>query len=163
MSSAVVSSCASQPSTGRLSKKFEAPPLPSAFRSTMSLCPRADLTDGFLMASLGEFSHFDVQSVFFNYAAVKAIAKNIHVAVNIKTGASAAARQSITDNLKKSSQLDARRRNETASVASFCDMIRMERQLLGDRFDIAQHKRSAYEAFMNPNNRSVWWDVVRDY
>jgi hypothetical protein len=54
-----------------------------------------------LMASLANFSHFDIQSVLFNYESVKQTKDTLHKSINTRTGASAASRQSSFENLNK--------------------------------------------------------------
>ena len=51
--------------------------------------------------SLQNFAHFDTQSVYFNFKCVKEIVSSLHLSMNIKTGASAASRQSSMDNLNR--------------------------------------------------------------
>jgi hypothetical protein len=74
------------------------PPLPYTSKSVF-LIDSINL-DHSLMNSLRNFSHFDVQSVFFNYEHVKLVKNSLFKSVNIKTGASAASRQSSLDNLE---------------------------------------------------------------
>lgn len=74
------------------------PPLPHTSQSAFLI----DSTniDHSLMNSLSNFSHFDIQSVFFNYEHVKLVKMSLFKSVNIKTGASAASRQSSLDSLE---------------------------------------------------------------
>lgn len=54
-----------------------------------------------ISASLLNFAHFDVQSVYFNFKSVKEIVSSLHMSMNIKTGASAASRQFSMDSMNR--------------------------------------------------------------
>jgi len=63
--------------------------------------PSTDTITYQLMPTLANFSHFDLQSVLFNYESVKQIKDTLHKSINTRTGASAASRQSSFENLNK--------------------------------------------------------------
>jgi hypothetical protein len=88
------------------------PPLPYTSQSVFLI----DSTniDHSLMNSLSNFSHFDVQSVFFNYEHVKLVKNSLFKSVNIKTGASAASRQSSLDSLEMNKNQNFKSTNDSS-------------------------------------------------
>ncbi len=62
------------------------PPLPSQSTQLTNLS-QINFT---IVPSLQFFSHFDVQSIFFNYDRVKLIKEALQLSINIRTGATAA-------------------------------------------------------------------------
>lgn len=124
------------------------PPLPSTAQS-MWQTNSNPFVDGFLMVSLANFSHFDIQSVFFSYSATKSIITTLHTSLNIKTGASAASRQSSIENLSKrfasstsllpskilNSRLTAYLKTSNDSSISSYDLTRNDRPMSLNYFD----------------------------
>ena len=80
----------SQPPSPQQQIMSPPPPPPAAITETLSI-----------MATLANFSHFDLQSVLFNYETLKHIKDTLHKSINTRTGASAASRQSSFENLNK--------------------------------------------------------------
>lgn len=76
------------------------PALPTTTQSFFMLNSNTS-NDFSLSGSLANFSHFDIQSIFFSYANIKSLICSLHTSMNIKTGASAASRQSSLENLNK--------------------------------------------------------------
>jgi hypothetical protein len=78
--------------------------LPSAFTNittATTTTSTAQPPTTILMNSFQFFSHFDVQSILFNYNDIKLKKDSLHTSLNIRTGASAASRQGSMENLNK--------------------------------------------------------------
>lgn len=75
------------------------PPLPNTTQSVFMI--NSTHGDASLIESLANFSHFDVQSTFFNYNSIKSLINSLHTSLNIKTGASAASKHNSLESLGK--------------------------------------------------------------
>jgi hypothetical protein len=71
-----------------------------------------------LVNSLQLFSHFDVQSMLFNYNEIKLHKDSLHVSLNIRTGASAASRQSSMENINKVLNANSSTSSESSTSSS---------------------------------------------
>ena len=75
--------------------------LPNALPTATSAISNNTINNSILMNSFQFFSHFDVQSILFDYNDIKLKKDSLHTSLNIRTGASAASRQGSMENLSK--------------------------------------------------------------
>jgi hypothetical protein len=72
-----------------------------SLHSASSASSTSNINNPLLMNSFQFFSHFDVQSILFDYNDIKLKKDSLHTSLNIRTGASAASRQGSMENLTK--------------------------------------------------------------
>ena len=76
-------------------------PFTNPAAATSSSSSTSNINNPLLMNSFQFFSHFDVQSILFDYNDIKLKKDSLHTSLNIRTGASAASRQGSMENLTK--------------------------------------------------------------
>lgn len=92
-----------------------------SMRSTVassSLLNSPSISSNSLMNPLQFFSHFDVQSILFDYNEVKLNKDSLHTSINTRTGASAASRQGSMENLNKLALLETQIISSSASSST---------------------------------------------